>query len=379
MSCFIVLWCVVATGTIAPCAHQPDPSSPSPLLGGGPLQDVRKPLEQVFQFTFAGPHLKLDRQRWEQAAQGAPKAEQVRANLPAANRLGPESPIEVLFRQIQAAAGASGGGMSISGPERIRDLRFSGASLNGNLHIHGDIVRLILEEAQPPRRTLEFSDDGQGSFRLEVLHPDGEMVLLHQMRQGRFAAFALVSGQLFAGQGESFPAFCRQHRAGLNAQILPALEQFGVAPILSPHTPRVRKAVLALLARSPETLAEGQRLLADLDSEKFAVREMSSQVLSDRFELYRDLIEAKLGDKEISLEVRNRLQKILAQQVESPKVHQTVTALNLLQDVRYLASLLDHAAPEDLPGLLRQLEKATGQKLGPDPATWREWVKKNVK
>jgi hypothetical protein len=275
--------------------------------------------------------------------------------------------------------GPSGGGTSITGPERVRNLRFSSAKLNGNLHIHGEAVRMILHEAQPPRRTLEFSDDGQGGFRLEVLHPDGEMVLLHQMRQGRFAAFALVSGQLFAGQGESFPAFCRQHRAGLNAQILPALEQFGVAPILSPHTPRVRKAVLALLARSPETLAEGQRLLADLDSEKFAVREKSSQVLSDRFELYRDLIEAKLGDKEISLEVRNRLQKILAQQVESPKVHQTVTALNLLQDVRYLASLLDHAASEDLPGLLRQLEKATHQKLGLDPATWREWVKKNVK
>jgi hypothetical protein len=226
---------------------------------------------------------------------------------------------------------------------------------------------------------LEFSDDGRGGFRIQLTHPDGDLILLHQPRNRSFTAVALVAGQLFAGHGKSFLTFFRQHQQQTTTHVLPALAEFGIYPILSPHTPKVRKAVLAALLRKPEALAEGKRLLADLDSEQFAARENASQLLSERFEIYKDLIQDKLQDKSISLEVQTRLQSILAKHPDSHRVGQTVAALNLMDDAGYLVQLLDHASAEETSMVVSHLEKTTGENLGSDPAAWKEWAKKKVK
>ncbi len=343
----------------------------SPLLSDGFLQKVSKPLQQIFQFTFEGPNLMIDRKGWERAAQDAPKVRWF------ANNMGPGPPVEQLFYQIQAAAGQSGSTAGVSGRER--GVNFYGDSLSASLSIRGEAVHMVLHEIQTPERRLEFSDTSPGCFRLQVTHPSGDMILLNQMRGGRFTAVALVGGHMFTGQGESFVKAFRQHRQEMETHILPVLEQFGIRPILSPQTPNVRQAVLAQVLRTPETLAEGRKLLIDLNSEKFAVRDKASRALSDRFALYKDLIQEKLQEKGIALELQTRLQNILATNADSLRVDQTVAALNLLQDAGYLVALLDHVAPDETPRLIRYLEKTTGQNLGPDPAAWKAWARKSQK
>src|SRR5262249_45727768 len=114
-----------------------------------------------------------------------------------------------------------------------------------------------------------------------------------------------------------------------------------------------------------------------LDSSEFAAREKASETIGNRFEIYQDMIVAKLQEKTIPLEVRTRLQAIVNGHSDQQRIAQTVSALSLLEDAPYLVSLLDHATPESTPKLTEHLEKITGQKLGADAAAWKEWAAKN--
>ncbi len=238
---------------------------------------------------------------------------------------------------------------------------------------------MSLDETQTPFRALEFTDDGQGAFRMLLTHPDGDMVLLHQTRAGRFNGVAVMGGQVFAGQGDSFTSFVRQHRAQVDSRILPVLGQFGIQPLQPVSSPKVRQAVLAQVLRRPETEALGRKLLIQLDGRKFDDREDATKRLSEQFENFKDLIQAQLSEKTTSLEVRSRLQRILAEHSDSVPVNQTVAALDLTRDANYLVSLLDHVSPKEAPRLMDYLERTTGQKLGTDPTAWKEWVRKNGK
>ncbi len=348
-----------------------DVAGKSALLAEGQLQQVRTPLAKILQFTFDGPNLALDRKSWDAGLKDAlPRAAAV-------NAVNQALPIEGLYRQIQSAAGPTGNSMSVGG--RDRTLSFVGRDLHGRLEIRGDAVRMSLEEAEAPRRILEFSDDAQGNFRIQLTHPDGDLLLLQQTRKGVVNAVVTSGGRVFAGQGENFLAFLRKHRQAADTLILPVLEQFGGQPVLALNTPQVRNAVLAQVLRTPEALAEGRRLLADLDSAKFPVREEATKALNERFEVFKDLIQDRLQDMGTSLEALRRLQKIVTDQADSLRVSQTVAALELTKDAEYLVSLLDHVGANELPRYVSYLEKTTGEKLGKDPAAWKEWARKGRK
>lgn len=375
MKPFAVGLCLLASCVTGAPAKDPPSSRPakSALAGDGPLQKVRGPLERILQFTFSGGDLKVDRAAWGKVERDKGNAAPNPFGVP---RFDQGPPVEAVFREIQTTAGPGGSGMSISGNER--EVSFFGNVLSGRLHTRGDSVRLVLEESQGSGRTLEYSDDGKGAFRIQLSHPDGDLILLQQ-RRGGFAAVALVGGRTFAGQGESFLAVFKQHRQTMDADVLPALAQVGIQPILSPQAPKVRQAVLALAARKPEVVAEGGRLITELDSDSFAARDKATQLLNDRYALYKDLITEKLKHRDTPLEVRSRLQRIVDRHRDQARVDQTVVALDLLHDARYLVSLLDQATPEEMPGLVSQLEKTTGRKDGADTAAWKEWARKNLK
>jgi hypothetical protein len=343
------------------------------LLGEGALQQVKRPLEQIFQFTIDGGTLKADRKGWGTAAKEGTKLE-AHVRVRAGNS---ESPIEAIFSKIQSLAGVSSSSVSNSG--QCREYSFTGNKMNGNLHVRGEVLRLSLEEVQGPQRTLQFSDDGQGAFRLQVSHPDGDLILMSQGRKGAFAVVALLGDRTLSGKGESFVAYYRQHRQDMDAHILPGLATLGMSPILAPSSARVRAATLALLLRTPDTLAEGKQLLADLDHDRMVVRERASRLLADRYEVHKDLIQEKLRDASVSLEVKKRLQQLFDSQPDSARANQVVTALNLTQDSSYVVSLLDQVPADQAPKLINHLEKLTGQKLGTNVAAWKEWAGKNLK
>jgi hypothetical protein len=367
--------CIVTGCALPGLAQQPNApkqEEKSPLLEKGSLGDVRKSLEQVFQFTFEGAKLQFDRKSWDAAAKDV-KEDNPFGRL---GRMEKRPAIESIFMQIRSAVGSNSWGSSSGGRER--EITFSGGKLSGRLHIRGESIRMLLDEPQAPHRSLELTINGTSSFRIQLSHPDGDLVLLSQAQNGRFTAVALVGGQTFTGRGESFVAFFKAHRREMETQVLPALGPLGVQPVPAPSSEKVRKAVVALLSRSPETLALGKKLVADLESNEFPVRQKATQQLSDRYAIYQDLIQERLKEKP-SLEVAQRLEKLVAEHVDAGRISTALTALGLLQDAGYLISLLDPSSAEERATLVAQLEKTTGQKLGTDPAAWKDWAKKSLK
>jgi hypothetical protein len=352
----------------------------SPLAGDGFFQQVKEPLGKMFAVTFDGPKLKLDRKAWgeqpkdDKGAQGGI----VVGGFGGGFNFGNAHPMEALFRQVQSAAGVGGSGMGISGADRT--LNFSGGKCNGNLHTRGQNLRhLQFEETGDAGRTIELSEDGKGGFRMQLTHPDGDLILVQQTPKGAFRVVALIHGRTFAGQGDNFTAFYKQNRAAMENDILPVLSRFGIDPILSPKEAKVKGAVLSQMLRSPETVEAGRKLIAQLDADQFTAREQATKTLDARYSLYEDLIREKLKEKTIPLEVKTRLEKIANAHADQGRVSQTIELLDLTKDAGYVVDLLEGASSEEKPKVIAHLEKITGQKLGDDAKAWREWVEKKGK
>src|SRR5688572_432800 len=190
-------WTVAAVA----CA-QAQPKAGSALGRDGILNKAQPQLEQIFQFTFDGGKLKFDRNSWGEAPKPAVKTTSVIANAP---------PIELLFNQIRTNAGqvsSSGGSYST----RYRDLHFGGTVMNGRIRTSGDFVRMELEEATAPQRTLEWREDGTGSLRIMLSQPDGDLILLQQSQQGTFTVTGVVAGKPFVAQGSTFLTAFKENR-----------------------------------------------------------------------------------------------------------------------------------------------------------------------
>ena len=340
-------------------------SAPPPLAQNGVLNKAQPQFEQIFQFAFDGAKIKLERSGWGDVPKTPAKpAVGVMANAP---------PIELIFNQIRTNAGqvtSSGGSYST----RYRDLHFGGANLSGRIRTSGDVVRMEFEEMHAPQRTLEWTDDGQGALKMMLSQPDGDLLLLQQSKQGTFTMTGVIGGKPFAAQGATFLAMYKQHRQVMDTQVLPVLQSLAIRLIPSPTTPEMKKAVLALITRTPELIAEGKKLIGALDSEKFQTRDKASKLLNERFEIYKDLIEERLKDSGISQEAASRLNKIMAAHLDAQKISQTIAALDLLRDPAYLVGVLAEAEPADRAKVAAQLETVTGQRLGADPEAWQRWL-----
>jgi hypothetical protein len=345
----IVAALVVALCCTSSAAAQDKPPR-TPLLQDGVLQKLNVQLEQIFQFTLDGPRLKLDRKRW-----------------------GAAPPIEQIFNQMRAIAGF-GGSSTTSAGSRYRELRFMGNTLSGRVLTRDDTVHLGLEEAGVPHRTLDLQDDGQGTLRLMIGHADGDVILLLQTKRGTFTVAAVIGSKSFAAQGPSFLALYKQHRQVFDSDILPVFSGLSIRLFVPPSSPELKAAVRAMLLRSPELLEEGNKLIADLDSVQFIVRDKASRLLNERFEIYKDLIEAKLKDRALSVETDRRLQKILAAHADSQKITQVIAALELFKDPQFLVDLLDETMADQRAPIAARLEEITGQRLGQDVPAWKRWL-----
>jgi hypothetical protein len=344
----------------------------SPLLADGMLQQVKPSIRQMLTFTFNGPKLAIDSKAW-----GAAPKDDKKPPPPFGFREDLH-PIDILFNQVQNQAAIHSAGSSGGGGERSR--RFNGTKLNGSLRTRDQALLLLhFEEAGEGGRAIEFADDGKGAFRLQVTHSEGDMILLIQTPKGGFRGVAMLGKRTFAGQGDSFTDFYKQHRATMEADILPILGHFGIEPVLSPFDPGIKKNVIALLQRSPDSLDKGKKLLADLDNDQFTVREQASKALTDGFAVYRDLVLEQHKDPANSLEVKTRLEKIVNANADAARVSHLVALLELEKDAAYLTALLDGASSADAAAIAAHLEKLTGQKFGTDAKAWKAWLEKQKK
>jgi hypothetical protein len=334
---------------------------PTPLLAKGFLQQIKPSVREILTFGFDGGKLSLG------------------AKVPGFVKPVPAAPerlchLEQIFTQAEVLSDSDNN----DNDERNRN--FTGTNLNGVLHTRRAALLLLrLEEVGGRGRTLEYAVDGKNGFRLQLTHPDGDMILLGQTPKGRFRCVAILGKRTFAGQGDSFVDFCKQHRVVMETDVLPILAHFGVEPILSSQDARVKKVVLARLTRTPDILEHAKKLLADLDSDQFSVREQATKILADGFTTYRDLVLEKMKDEKNSLEVKTRLKRIVFLNPDAARITHLVELFELGEDPTYLVMLLEGVSGGDATAVAKQLEKVSGQKLGTDAKAWKAWLQTRKK
>jgi hypothetical protein len=374
--------------------------SDSALTDQGELQNFREGLAKILQFNIHKGRLCIDWQAWERSAKEIEASDpdiiksdsertraeimkrnpQFAAQMPIVNSFGtmnePVTPLLILFRKLEKSAGSSSHMWGGGGSDECNN-SFSGQQISGELRTSKRAQYLLLTELQPPRRTFELSLEGSDGFGLQIADQSGNLISLRQYHNGRFSIIALLDKTTYADQQESFAALVKTNRQWMSEHLLPALAQFGFQPISPPDSPGVRHAILTSLLTVDEIQAEGKRLLEDLDSDDYDVRDRATRSLSGRYDLYKDMIQAASQNQSNSPEVQVRLQNIIDQQPLSPGPMETAVGLDLVHDSKYIISLFDDSHSQTWPQIAGQLEKLTGQKLGTDPAAWKDWAKKN--
>lgn len=289
---------------------------------------------------------------------------------------GDPEPIENLFARLQAAEGGRGSSMAMTGDRRHRSFR--GEGLSGALETGDDRILMRIEERRgDARRTLELLDDPDGATRLLVTSIDGELILINQSPGGNLRVLAVEAAAVRAMASPSFRHFYQSHGAWFEQVLVPALEQLGVRPPLTPAHEAVVEATLAKLhPDDQQRQQQGRELIEALDDDAFTRREEATEALIRGYGEFRNLVVERLREDDISAEMRMRLEQVMdAGEEEGATAADVIAHFDLLDDPAHLVRVLEKADAGDRPHVVERLEAVTGEDHGEDLAAWKDWLK----
>ncbi len=349
----------------------------SGLLKRGLFDSIKPEMGGLITLRFEKSSIRLDRSVWGEEKEQEVINGAAPVNPAAAARIRriQQSPAEAAFRRLQVVAQANQtSGMTSN---NIRSISFTGASLSGKLEVAADVVTIRLAEAAEPRRTLELIENPDGMFRLLLTGEDGDLVLINQSQTGAASVACVVGDKSAVASGQSFAEVFSKNREVFEKIVFPALEHVGVQLALSANTPQVRAAVVAMLTPlGEEDRQTAQKLLAELSSPDFATREVARERLAAGIDRYRPAIEQHAAKKELSNDVRFTLDQLLSVSNADP-TRKLVTEMKLLDDAKFLVSILDAIEPESRKVVTARIEKLTGKSFGEDVSAWQKWAAEN--
>ncbi len=286
-------------------------------------------------------------------------------------------PFEGAFIRLRTAAGrlrsASTGGIINS-----RHNEFTTTQLKGRLEYNrAGSISVVLEEIHAPRRTIVFSDEGNGTLAI-ILSGDGGKLSLEvkQSKDGSFYVKHVSGKDVFTGEENSFQAFYARHRRYVEGRLFPLLKHVGIGVPMTPGSAdEVKKATLERLRSrpTPEKTSQGQRLIEQLNSNLYKKRQEAGKALASDFESYRDLIARTIREPSTPPETVSRLKMIVKAKPKQKPADEFVTAQGLTANVGYLIDLIGEVKPADRAIVARALQRLTKQKFGPDPIAWKKW------
>lgn len=340
-----------------------------------PLKKVKKISQRIIRLKIAEGQIQLDRESWKDKSKT--EADKQVPQFQRARRFGrPKTGAEKLFDQLKNLAGANR--TSMSGFNSSRTISFESRLLNAELRIGEKRLALTLTENNGDQQEVSFEDRGNGFVKITVHDSKAKRLLTFIQNKNKSVQLIHVEkGQTHSFQAASFGSLYRKERAYVESTFFPALLRSGIgAPWTSLH-PKVVKAVLAnLKASSAEESEQGKKLIADLDSDDFEVREAATKALSKNYAKYKNIIAQSLKGQP-SPEMKMRLNTVLRENAHKGGQAQEM-AMRLLKDKAYLIKLLDIVKDKgDQQTLVKALEALTGQKHGADSAAWKKWLKEN--
>ncbi|MBI5722883.1 MAG: hypothetical protein HZA50_02915 [Planctomycetes bacterium] len=385
---------IASAGDEQPASATTRVSGVKPGFEKGKFQDVAKEMSNLLMLKLDGKSLKLDRDHWDKATgdktdeeqrqeivdeyikRGMAKEQAEKFAESELKHIGSDSVIQVV-EKLQTAAGSTSSGSSVGGGEN--HFNFQGRGLSGVIATRQESFQALFIEESGPMRIIQFSDDGNGLLRLNIMNPSGGIFLcLSQAADGRCTIMAVCGKDVTQLSGDSFRAIYEKNHEYVETNVFPLLRHIGIGLPILPYSPQVRQAVLDLIRKpiADEEKGKIEALLKNLDSDNAAEREAASKTLGENFLRYSGFIIPAL--KSESAEVRQRVKKIIADHPEQNAIGQFIQSLKLAEDPAYLVELLAGAKEEDKQTLVAALEKLTGEKFGANLSAWQEYIKKKI-
>ncbi len=381
----------------APTTSRATTKPVEPGFEKGTFDKIAMHIGRLVKLNWKGENLQLDRKNWTKDFEGKSKAEIVkmldgelkqRYPGPASKnyrageveRILNSPPVEGAFIRLRTAAGRPKSA-NAGGTMNMRHNAFTTTQLKGRLEYdRAGSISVVLEEKSPPNRTIVFNDEGDGTLMIVLSGNRGKLSLeVKQSRDGSFYVKHVSGKDVFTGEENSFQAFHARHRRYVEGRLFPLLKHVGViTPLTSYSAAEVKKATLARLRNrpTPEKIAQGQRLIEQLNSNLYKKRQEAGKALAGDFESYRDLITRTIRNPSTPPETASRLKTIVKAKPKQKPADEFVTAQKLTANVGYLVDLLGEVKPSDRAIIAKALQQLTKQEIGPDPAKWKKWWSK---
>ncbi len=377
--------------TAAPTTAQAKTRPAEPGFEKGAFDALTVPIGRLLKLSWKGKTLQVDHENWTKDFEGKTKSEALKVLEAEAEKRYPGSggwvksmaerifhatAPEQAFMRLQLAAGKLKRSRSGS-TAGTRRSSFTTSKLEGKV----EFTRLgsfqaVLEERESPERIIKFHDDGQGALMIGLSDKSGRLSLaLKQSRDGNVSVRHAAGDDVFAGGAGSFAAFYAKHQQYVEDRLFPLLKHVGIGAPLTPYNAGVKKATLERLRSlpTPEKIAQGQRLIEQLNSNLYKKRQEASKALAADFDSYRNLIARTIRKPSTPPETVSRLKMIVKARPKQKPTDEFVTAQGLTANVGYLVNLLGETKPADRAIVARTLQRLTKQKFGSDHAAWKKW------
>ncbi|MCK4624197.1 MAG: hypothetical protein KAV00_02725 [Phycisphaerae bacterium] len=372
-------------------ATAPAQKQVEPGFEKGAFDSLAVPIGRLLKLSWKGKTLQVDHENWTKDFEGKTKSEILKVLEAEAEKRYPGSggwvksmaerifhatAPEQAFMRLQLTAGKFKRSRSGS-TAGTRRSSFTTSKLKGKVEFSRlGSFRVVLEERESPERIIKFHDDGQGALMIGLSDKSGRLSLtLKQSRDGNVSVRHAAGDDVFAADAGSFTVFYAKHPRYVEDRLFPLLKHVGIGAPLTPYNAEVKKATLERLRSlsTPEKIAQGQRLIEQLNSNLYKKRQEASKALAADFDSYRFLIAQAIRKPSTPPETVSRLKMIVKARPKQKLVDEFVTVQGLTANVGYLVNLLGEVKPADRAIVAKALQRLTKQKFGPDPIAWKKW------
>ena len=358
----------------------------------GPLQDAASAMNELVRLKIVDQRLQL-RRDWGDKTVNASEQDLIDVEFEKLKKRGfddanaaqlakriirttkSRSPLSKVFF---ALAGGRSSSMHQGSGVGKKTMSFRSASLNANAELRSlnNDIDLHIVEIREPKREFKLRQMGDGAFGF-VYSGNDFSIRLEQKTNGQIELTRTIEEKTKRFQADNFVALRKQHLNLVDDWLLPVMQHVGVAIPMLADNQEIVEAVLARLANSSMRRDEFERLVKRLDSESYDIRVLASEQIKANRSQWKDLIEEKLQSRPLTLEIRARLQAVMASGQNESQIDQIIRDQNLLNSPDYLIGLLNVADSNQTELIISRLQQITGSRFE-RPNQWNDWLKKKT-
>lgn len=343
----------------------------------GALSSIADDVSKLATFSLIDGKVRLDREHIEKEAEKLgdndnnnqpnvprqiimPNGQQIQIQTRGFGGQQDDSSFGKLFQAIASKAGGRGFSSRSSMTHVSRS--FQGSQLQGAVDAstdEGGLVKIEFTELTGSERALAWSDMPTGVTRIEISDKSANILILTQANDGGVSLVLVDGQQPVAIKARNLAALYREHGDIMAKRVLPVFEQVGVMLPPHPMDDRIIAGVLQSLRQDKvEEAKQAEKLIAELESDDFATREKAEKTLLEQYQRYGAYVQAAKEKGQGSAELMNRLESIINK--AGPviaKLPDLVKQYGLLDDAKYLQSILPKVAEKDRPLIERRLKE----------------------